>query len=361
MAMLGLAVSCVEDLYPGTLGPDRILAMNADLYSTDTLHTVLLYFSGHNSIEYAEGATVSIYVNGELTDVTSEDIRDKDGRHENEYARYQLKARFSEGDRVKVVAEKDDYHIEAEETVPPCPSTGKTSYDIVIEKDPLSDNVSKYISMNVEVEDDKTGMDYYAVEVFLNKLCIKDDDGEVVEEIYDRINVDVSKEPLLTANFPSSFEDIDSTEYDEYSNFLFWAFTDNSFRDSSYSLLLRAPYTYQFLPHHGMSASSGYDENGNWISVVEKFTMSLSLEVRLSRVPRSVYSTYMYKYFEYCTLSSLVLFDTNHEYQSNVSGGTGVMNLWSSRIEEIGLGTFHYDVYNSDYDLTDLPFRGDMQ
>lgn len=350
MAVLGLAVSCVEDLYPGTVGPDRVLAMNADLYSTDTLHTVLLYFSGHDSIENVDGATVSIYVNGELVDVTSEDISDEDGRNVNDYSRYQLNTRFSEGDMVKIVAEKDDYHIEAEETVLPCPSMGETGYDIVVENDPLSDIVSKYIALNVGVEDDKTGMDYYAVEVFLKKLCVKDDDGEVVEYAHDRINMDVSKEPLLTANFPSSFEGLESTEYDEYSNFLFWAFTDNSFRDSSYSLFLRAPYSYQFLPHHGMSASSGYDEDGNWISVIEKFTMSLSLEVRLSRVPRSVYSTYMYKYFEYSALSSLVLFDTNHEYQSNVSGGTGIVNLWSSRIKEIELGTYHYDIYHSDFE-----------
>lgn len=353
MAVLGLAVSCVEDLYPGTVGPDRILAMNADLYSTDTLHTVCLYFSGHNSIEYAGGANVSIYVNGELIDATSEDIKDMDDRGKKDYAIYQLNARFFEGDKVKIVAEKDDYHIEAEETVLPCPSIGDTGYDIVIEEDPLSGEVSKYVALNVGVEDNRAGIDYYAVEVFLKKLCTKDDDGKVVEDVYDRINVDVSKEPLLTANFPSSFEGIDSMEYDEYSNFMFWAFTDNSFRDSSYSLLLRVPYTkkYQFYPHHDMSASSGYDENGNWISIVEKFTMSLSLDVRLSRVPRSVYTTYMNKYFECSTLSMLVLFDTNHEYQSNVSGGTGIVNLWSSRIEEISLGTFHYDIYNHDYEL----------
>lgn len=351
IVVLGLAVSCVEDLYPGTVGPDRVLAMNADLYSTDTLHTVLLYYSGHNSIEYVEGATVSIYVNGDLMDVTSEDVCDKDGRYQEDYARYQLKARFSEGDKVKIVAEKDDYHIEAEEEVLPCPSIGGTGYDIVFEEDPLSEMVSKYVALNVGVEDDKAGLDYYAVEVFLKKSCVRDDDGKVVEDIYDRINLDVSKEPLLTSNFPSSFEGLDSTEYDDYSNFMFWAFTDNSFRDGNYSLLLRAPCTYQFLPNHGMSATSGYDEDGNWTSIVEKFTMSLSLEVRLSRVPRSVYTTYMYKYFEYSTLSMLVLFDTNHEYQSNVSGGTGIVNLWSSRIEEIKLGTFHYDIYNHDIEL----------
>lgn len=267
------------------------------------------------------------------------------------YAVYQLNARFSEGDKVKIVAEKDTYHIEAEETVLPCPSIGKTDYDIVLEEDPLSDAVSKYVALNVGVEDNRTGLDYYAIEVLLKKICVKDDDGKTVEAFHDRINLDVSREPLLSFNFPSSFEGIDSTEYDEYSNFMFWAFTDNSFKNSNYSLLLRVPCTNQFLPHHGMSAGGGYDEEGNWISIVEKFTMSLSLEIRLSRVPRSVYTTYMNKYFEYSALSSLVLFDTNHEYQSNVSGGTGIVNLWSSRIKEIELGTFHYDVYNHDYEL----------
>lgn len=349
--MLGLTLSCVEDLYPGTVGPDKVLAMNADLYSTDTLHTVLLYFSGHDSIECVKGATVSMYVNGELVDVTSEDIGDEDGMYMKEYARYQLSARFSEGDKVKIVAEKDDYHIEAEETVLPCPSIGDTGYDLVLEVDPISDELSRYIALNVEVIDDRTEIDYYAVEVILNKLCVKDDDGRVMEEVHDRINLDVSKEPLLTANFPSSFESIDSSEYDGYDSFVFWAFTDNSFRDGSYPLSLRSPFTDKFLPHHGMSATGGYDEDGNWIELAEKYTMNLSLEIRFSRVPRSVYSAYMNKYFECSALSSLVLFDTNHEYQSNVAGGTGIVNLWSSRIKRIELGTFHYDIYNRDYEL----------
>lgn len=347
LAMLGLIVSCVEDLYPEPMGPDRLLAMNADLYSTDTLHTVFLYFSGHNSIEYAEGVNVSIYVNGKLMDSTSKDIVDEDGRYELGYARYQLIAKFSEGDKVKIVAEKGSYHIEAEETVLPRPSIGEITYDTVIEEDPLSDEVSRYVALNVEVEDNRTGLDYYAVEVFLKKLCVKDDDGEVVEYLHDRINLDVSKEPLLTSNFPSSFEGIGSTEYDFYSNFMFWAFTDNSFNDSRYSLMLRVPYTYQFLPPPVM-----------FVIGDEKFTMSLSLDVRLSRVPRSVYTTYMHKYFEHSALGTLVLFDTNCEYQSNVSGGTGIVNLWSSRIEEIGLGTFHYDAYGNDFDLFTLTSSG---
>lgn len=350
LAALGLTLSCVEDLYPGTVGPDKVLAMNADLYSTDTLHTVLLYFSGHNSIEYVKGATVCMYVNGELVDITSEDISDKDEIYRKDYARYQLRGRFCEGDKVKLVAEKDDYHIESEETVLPCPTIGDTGYDLVLEVDPISDELSKYIAMNVEVKDDRTGLDYYAVEVFLKKLCVKDD-GKVMEEVHDRINLDVSKEPLLTANFPSSFESIDSSEYDEYDDFVFWAFTDNSFRDCSYSLSLRSPYTDQFRPHHSMSSTGGCDEDGNWTMFAEKYTMNLSLEIRFSRVPRSVYSAYMNRYFECSALSMLVLFDTNHEYQSNVSGGTGIVNLWSSRIEGIELGTFHYDIYNRDYEL----------
>ena len=89
----------------------------------------------------------------------------------------------------------------------------------------------------------------------------------------------------------------------------------------------------------------------NWTMFAEKYTMNLSLEIRFSRVPRSVYSAYMNRYFECSALSMLVLFDTNHEYQSNVSGGTGIVNLWSSRIEGIELGTFHYDIYNRDYEL----------
>ena len=74
--------------------------------------------------------------------------------------------------------------------------------------------------------------------------------------------------------------------------------------------------------------------------------MRLSAEVRLSRVSRAVYSRYLAKSFENSALSSLVLFDSTHEYPSNVKGGIGMVNVFSSTLREIEIGTFHYDMYN---------------
>ena len=71
-ALLLILTSCVDDLYPGTSGPEKLLGMDADLYTTDTLHEVMLYYSGYDSIEYAGDLTVSIYVNGDLRDETSD-------------------------------------------------------------------------------------------------------------------------------------------------------------------------------------------------------------------------------------------------------------------------------------------------
>lgn len=339
LAALGIAVSCMDNLYPGTIGPDRLLAMNADLHSTDTLHTVRLYFSGHYSIEYVEDATVSIYVNGELMDTTSEDMPDDDVSYRGDYAVYQLNARFSEGDRVRIVAEKDDYHIEAEETVLPCPPVSDTDYEIVVEQDLMSDKMEKYIDFNIGIKDDSAGLDYYAAEVLLKKKCVRDNDGKVMAFFHDRLKLDVSKDPLLTSNFPSSLAPIGSSSYNRYEEFLFCCFTNDSFINSSYSLYLRTLYYYNLLsPHHNMSSG-------------EQYTMDLCFEIRYSRVPRSAYSAYMNSYLNGGALNLFIMFGQHHEYQSNVTGGTGCVNIWSSTVETIDLGTFHYDIYSRDVGL----------
>ena len=105
-ALLLILTSCVDDLYPGTSGPVKLLGMDADLYTTDTLHEVMLYYSGYDSIEYAGDLTVSIYVNGELRDETS-DCRpyyDKTSDYLKYPALYDLRATFSPGDKVRIVA-----------------------------------------------------------------------------------------------------------------------------------------------------------------------------------------------------------------------------------------------------------------
>ena len=96
----------------------------------------------------------------------------------------------------------------------------------------------------------------------------------------------------------------------------------------------------------GIAALGVVDENGHYVVKCLEYTMRLSAEVRLSRVSRAVYSRYLAQSFENSALSSLVLFDSTHEYPSNVKGGIGMVNVFSSALREIEIGTFHYDMYN---------------
>lgn len=347
-AMAIILSSCMDDLYPGTSGPEKMLGMDADLYTTDTLHTVMLYYSGYDSIEYAPDVTVSLYVNGELKDVTSDSrpYYDRTDNYLKYPALYDLKAKFSSGDKVRIVAHKDEFHAEAEVYVLDSPSIGKVGFVSGKDVDPVTSAESGYLEYKVETLDSGEGIDYYTIDVFNKKVCIQDDNGEIVENVYDRLKLDVSKEPLLTANFPSSFDGLSSASIESYDNYKYWAFTDNSFRDGSYTLSLRNYDRWSVLPEHGMSSSGYRDENGTYVQTSLKYTMTISAEVRLSHVPRAVYSRYMAKSFDSSALSSLVLFDSTHEYPSNVEGGIGMVNVFSSKICEIEIGTFHYDMWN---------------
>ncbi|MGN1215747.1 MAG: DUF4249 family protein [Candidatus Cryptobacteroides sp.] len=347
-ALLLILTSCVDDIYPGHSGPEKMLGMDADLFTTDTLHKVMLYYSGYDSIEYAGDLTVSIYVNGDLRDETSEcrPYYDKPSDYLNYPALYDLRATFSPGDKVRIVARNDEFRAEAEVEVPEGPSYGKTGYSAGTKVDPVTSAESRFLEYRVEVQDSGEGTDYYTVEVFNKKVCIQDDNGEVVENVLDRLELDVSREPLLSASFPSSFDFMSSSSGNSFDHYKYWAFTDNSFTGDSYTLSLRNYDVWSILPRHSMTSTGHYDENGNYVQTSVEYTMRLSAVVRLSRVSRAVYSRYMAKSFDNSALSTLVLFDSTHEYPSNVKGGIGMVNVFSSEIREIEIGTFHYDMWN---------------
>ena len=168
----------------------------------------------------------------------------------------------------------------------------------------------------------------------------------MVENALDRLELDVSGEPLLSARFPSSFDVLSPSSSNSFDNYKYWAFTDNSFTGGSYTLSLRNYDVWSILPRHTMSSTGYVDENGHYVVECLEYTMRLSAEVRLSRVSRAVYSRYLAQSFENSALSSLVLFDSTHEYPSNVKGGIGMVNVFSSALREIEIGTFHYDMYN---------------
>lgn len=340
-----MLASCVDDIYPPAPGPEWILGMNADLYTTDTVHTVYLYYSGHNSVRYADGASITCYVNG-----TPVCIAEDCTSHTDETSIYEIRAVFHPGDEIRLAAAKDGEVIEADLVVPPTPEIDSFECMPVMEPEFRQTSYSRIMQINIGIRDNSQEDDYYAIEVSGKKICTEDRTGKVMEQS-DALKVDVSAEPLFSDSFPSSFDVIGDTDVYLFHDFKYRAFTDNPFKDGHYTLCLRSADKEFFRARHVMKGGYFDEENQVFVAEVEQYTMNLTLTARLSRVSRAVYSNYMMNAFDRTELSDITLFDSYHEYPSNVKGGTGLVNVFSCTTKDFDFEPVHYDMNTHKYPL----------
>lgn len=338
IVMVVALTSCFDHIFPEPSGPKKQLCIDARLYSSDTTHEVLVYISGYDSIEYVGDANVSIYLNGELADEVTYGVpypSSADQRHLP--AVYKLSARFNERDKVKIVAKKDDLHAEAEVEVLDRPHVGGVSCKVVEDIDPKKGTLAPYLVFEARIEDDSPQIQYYLVDVYCRKTCVRDKDGHIVDSLEKNLKMDVSKDPVLSENFASVFDNSGSSSYGIYDDFSYWAFNNTSFRGSAHILTLRTCDLRELDPFHGHQS----DIYGEW----EKFTMTISFDIRVSRVPAIIYNQYMKCVFKRSQISFLLLFDDTSGYPSNVQGGAGIVSAFSTDVKTIELGPFHYDYF----------------
>ena len=100
-----LPLSCETALFPDPVGPEREIALQARILTTDTLHTVHAAYSTHDSLEPAEDLTVACYVNGACVAVATDSEAETDEwKNETTWRAYRLRADIQPGDSVRIEA-----------------------------------------------------------------------------------------------------------------------------------------------------------------------------------------------------------------------------------------------------------------
>ena len=107
IAGLFLLASCETLLVPDPMGPERQIALQARLMTTDTIHTVHAAYSMHDALVQAKDLTIACYVNGECVAVTSESEVEEVGNYDERDApwrAYSFRADIHPGDSVRIEA-----------------------------------------------------------------------------------------------------------------------------------------------------------------------------------------------------------------------------------------------------------------
>ena len=100
-----LPLSCETALFPEPVGPEREIALQARMMTTDSIHTVHAAYSLYDTLASAADLTVACYVNGECVAVTSDSEAETDTWHrERAWRAYRFRADVHPGDSVRIEA-----------------------------------------------------------------------------------------------------------------------------------------------------------------------------------------------------------------------------------------------------------------
>ena len=161
LIMLLPVVSCSQMIVPEPAGADRILCLNARLYTADTLHTVSACYGCRTGVEPAPGTVVVCFVNGVRVD---EAVADSLGDAP-------LHAHISPGDTVCITAEAPLAPSVSAKTVAPLPPVIGHAVIALIDG-------SHQVCL--QVADNSPEEDYFVVKLYEDVLIYNQDGGEVV-------------------------------------------------------------------------------------------------------------------------------------------------------------------------------------
>ena len=322
LTVLFLSCSCItEEVIK--IGDDApVPVMNAQLHVGDTLHRVYLNNSRLDRTESLSGADVRVYVN-DIPVATAEEVEMEEIYSNSEYC---FKADFAPGDRVRIEAVTGSGKIRSEVTVPPVPrilsvrtekiSTGADDFDFEY----------RY---HVELEDVPGEDSYYRVSMDKNvkaELYYKDNPVPSVDTSdYHHVWVYNTDEPLLSSGWRQDGgddEDIMSlisslfmTE-NEYN-----IFTDEKFRDDTYTLKLRSDNLSQ--------------ASINPVSGAERAVLTPTVNIRIHSMSFLEYR-YLISLCNFNTMGTEVNFISEPiSLPSNVEGGIGFVSVESSAVYSI--------------------------
>lgn len=241
-----LPLSCETALFPDPVGPEREIALQARILTTDTLHTIHAAYSTHDALETADDLTVACYVNGKCMAVTS-DSEPETGSWGEEVAwrAYRLRADIQPGDSVRIEAIGRDGTAIARVKAPDAPPVPVVSVEKIPRKDGGGFDNPVY-RFQIRVDDQPGQRNWYRM-VTLGRQVVDEYRREdswypwltegwyrIVDKTID-IPVDNTKDPFLNPDGRAA----DSRNPDYLAN-QYNMFTDELFEDGTVNLTLEA-------------------------------------------------------------------------------------------------------------------------
>ncbi len=332
-----VTAGCERYIDLSAVGPERLLVINGNLVSGDTLHTVYLSWSMFNEVKPVEEAHLECYVNGVLAD-SSDDVREPK-RFSSDVGEVRFKAEFKAGDEVRVRVTAGECEAESVSVVPAAPSITAVDTSGFNAYTDDGDEVDYYMS-RVALRDVPGEKNYYRMtmqivsDFYASKVNPDYDgckDGQFLCTVSNEIKFDNTYENLLHRKINIGMDgDSPSYDGDNYYSNKFNIFTDQTFSDGEYVLKIAFPKggLYNYYP------------NG-WSS--DKFTpvQCRRIRFRVLSMSRSSY-TYMNDYtFDLSDQSDWTVIG-DIPYPSNVKGGTGMVSVMTPADFEINLDKISY-------------------
>lgn len=326
-AAVMLSASCEHYIDLRDAGPEKLLVVNGNLISGDTLHTVFLSWSMFDDVKPVKSAHIDLYVNGKIV-ASSDEVKEPD-RYASYAGEVKLSASFRPGDEVRIAVDADDAHAETVSVAPDVPVINAVDTSAFEAKDKNGDIVDWYMT-RVSLRDISGESNYYrilmSVESEFRASHVAPDsgykDGQFLCNVSSNVDFDNTYESLLYRKLNIGMDD-NSDDSDNYYANKYNLFTDNPFADGEYTLKLAV---------RKWSLYNSYPDS--WSSDKFRPAESRSLRVRVLSMSRSTYN-YMNDYAFDKSDQGDWTFIGGIPYPSNVTGGTGMVSVMSPADYEI--------------------------
>ena len=347
LAAAALCVGCVNTIrYEYDLNDGEITIL-AQLSTADTLHSVYLSMSYPDRIDSLSGATVNCYVNGSLHKASQGPVEYYDDYdwetgeqilvpYRNRYTRYDFKAEFKPGDKVRIEASHGGSEAWAEVVVPQPAAIVSVDTMTVVKSFVLQDldgsetYEQEYVEFTVRLDDVKGTDSFFSLDgevTTITKLTSAEGQGkngtfvQGPERLYYETFHDQILEDGYSSGLGDLFEGITPVN-------AMHCFSDRLFRDGQATVRLCFPF-YAFI-------SYPYYYDADEIEVSKHFRL------RLKSFDRSFYNYLRalnnFDYYGY-EVSPIV---EPTMLPNNVTGGMGMVSIASESIFDLHLPPVHY-------------------
>lgn len=336
--LLPLMISCESIIDIGNDDLGEVMVLNAQMCTSDSVHTVMLAYSKPEGIFPVAEGQVECYINGAIVAKSStvdeqQEIPSIYGTSIQGYSLLHFAAHFNPGDEVCIKAYSGDISCEANVMVAQAPKLLDV-HTIKCETD--LDRETGIYKFEISIEDIVNELNFYSLKLLDESYVqvIEADtfsdyhSGDILNAAMHEASVNNTQEPILNAGAGtiSSYFDSGDSYFDNSLNL----FTDYLFRDKSYTLTLysTSPYDFNIKPNERCSGE-----------VMKAYNIA---RVRLLNMSQEEYLYLVGCQFENSIESSTYL-TSDYIYPSNVVGGMGFVAISSVTDYDILISTKEYN------------------